>query len=66
MGLRRNATGGFVFDNAVHSKAELKDLMTQAPMSAEQYATLMKKRNESRRKLEDQLELKRSRTDNYS
>ena len=40
--------------------AQLKDLMTAPPMSAEQHAQVMRKRIEQRRKVEEARDLKRA------
>lgn len=44
--------------NNYTSTANLKDLMTAPPMTAEQHAAINRKRNELRRKLEEARELR--------
>lgn len=41
--------------------AQLKDLMTVPPMTAEQHAAVMRKRNRDRRMVEEAREMKKSR-----
>jgi len=51
--------------NNYSNTAQLKDLMTQPPMTAAQHAEIMRKRNEQRRKIEDAREQKRAERDPY-
>jgi hypothetical protein len=52
--------------NNYSSNAELKDLMTVPPMSADRHAEIMRKRNEQRRKIEDAKEQRQSEKDPYA
>ena len=49
---------GRLIKNNYDSTAQLKDLMTMPPMTAEQHAAVMRKRIEHRRMIEDAKELK--------
>jgi len=49
---------GRLIKNNYSNIAQLKDLMTIPPMSAEQHAAVMRKRIEHRRKIEEAKELK--------
>jgi len=49
--------------NNYNSTADLKELMTAPPMTAEQHAAINRKRNEQRRKLEEAREIKTKNTD---
>jgi len=51
--------------NNYSNTAQLKDLMTAPPMSAEQHAEIMRKRNEQRRKIEDAREARLAEKDRY-
>jgi hypothetical protein len=45
--------------------AQLKDLMTVPPMTAEQHAAVMRKRNRDRRMVEEAREMKKSRGNQF-
>ncbi|HEY8025089.1 MAG TPA: hypothetical protein VIF60_11015 [Burkholderiaceae bacterium] len=49
---------GRLIKNNYSNIAQLKDLMTIPPMTAEQHAAVMRKRIEHRRKIEEAKELK--------
>jgi hypothetical protein len=51
--------------NNYSNTAQLKDLMTQPPMTAAQHAEIMRKRNEQRRKIEDAREQRQAEKDLY-
>jgi hypothetical protein len=51
--------------NNYSNTAQLKDLMTQPPMTAAQHAEIMRKRNEQRRKIEDAKEQRQAEKDLY-
>jgi hypothetical protein len=51
--------------NNYSNTAQLKDLMTQPPMTAAQHAEIMRKRNEQRRKIEDAREQRQAERDPY-
>ena len=51
--------------NNYSSTAQLKDLMTVPPMTAEQHAEIMRKRNEQRRKIEDAREARKEEQERY-
>jgi hypothetical protein len=51
--------------NNYSNTAQLKDLMTVPPMTAEQHAEIMRKRNEQRRKIEDAREAKQAERERY-
>jgi hypothetical protein len=49
--------------NNYSNTANLKELMTAPPMTAEQHAAINRKRNELRRRIEEARELKNKNTD---
>jgi ketol-acid reductoisomerase len=51
--------------NNYSNTAQLKDLMTAPPMTAEQHAEIMRKRNEQRRKIEDAREARKEEQERY-
>jgi hypothetical protein len=51
--------------NNYSNTAQLKDLMTVPPMTAQQHAEIMRKRNEQRRKMEDAKEARQAEKDRY-
>lgn len=51
--------------NNYTNAANLKELMTAPPMTAEQHAAINRKRNEMRRKLEEARELKNKNADPF-
>jgi hypothetical protein len=54
---------GRLIKNNYSNIAQLKDLMTTPPMTAEQHAAVMRKRIEHRRKIEEAKELKSAAND---